>query len=59
MSPNEPAQPAKPQTDATHDGVAAEWNDEALQNLAGFFDVLIQMDLESKQSINKEETHEN
>lgn len=46
---NEPL-PAKPQNNATSNGVAAELSDEALHNLTGYFDVLIQMDLALKTS---------
>jgi hypothetical protein len=45
---NEP-NPAKPQAQAAKKGVAAELSDEAIGNLTGFFDVLIQMDLAQKQ----------
>ena len=41
--------PAEPQDNAANDGVAAELSDEAIHNLTGFFDVLIQMDFASKQ----------
>lgn len=41
--------PAEPQDNATNNGVAAELSDEAIHNLTGFFDVLIQMDFASKQ----------
>jgi len=41
--------PAEPQDNAANDGVAAELSDEAVRNLTGFFDVLIQMDFASKQ----------
>ena len=37
-----------PQEQAAHKGVAAELSTEALHNLAGWFDVLIQMDLAQK-----------
>jgi hypothetical protein len=40
---------AEPQDNAANDGVAAELSDEAIHNLTGFFDVLIQMDFASKQ----------
>ena len=41
--------PAEPQDNAANNGVAAELNDEAIHNLTGFFDVLIQMDFASRQ----------
>lgn len=41
--------PAEPQDNAANDGVAAELSDEAIHNLTGFFDVLIQMDFASRQ----------
>lgn len=47
MSTKEDPQPAEPQK-AANNGLAAELSDEALRNLTGFFDVLIQMDLEHK-----------
>jgi len=40
--------PAGTQDDAANDGVAAELSDEAIHNLTGFFDVLIQMDFAQK-----------
>ena len=40
--------PAQPQDNAANDGVAAELSDEAIRNLTGYFDVLIQMDLAAK-----------
>ena len=39
---------AKPQDNAANDGVAAELSDEAIRNLTGYFDVLIQMDFALK-----------
>lgn len=44
---NQP-QPAEPQEQATNKGVAAELSADALHNLTGWFDVLIQMDLAQK-----------
>ena len=41
--------PAEPHDNAANDGVAVELSDEAIHNLTGFFDVLIQMDFASKQ----------
>lgn len=39
--------PAKPHKNAANKGVGAELSDEAIRNLTGFFDVLIQMDFAS------------
>lgn len=41
--------PAEPHDNATNNGVTAELSDEAVRNLTGFFDVLIQMDFAQKQ----------
>lgn len=41
--------PAEPQDNAANNGVAAELSNEAIRNLTGFFDVLIQMDFAQKQ----------
>ena len=49
MSTNKKPLPAEPQDKAANDGVAAELSDEAIRNLTGFFDVLIQMDFAQKQ----------
>ncbi len=49
MSTNKKPLPAEPQENAANDGVAAELSDEAIRNLTGFFDVLIQMDFAQKQ----------
>lgn len=49
MATNNKPLPAEPQDNAANDGVAAELSDEAIHNLTGFFDVLIQMDFASKQ----------
>jgi hypothetical protein len=49
MSTKNKPLPAEPQSNAAKDGVAAELSDEAIHNLTGFFDVLIQMDFASKQ----------
>ncbi len=48
MSNEEEAQPVKPQSQATNKGVDIELSEEAVASLASYFDVLIQMDLESK-----------
>lgn len=44
MSTPNKSQPADPQEQAAKDGVATELSSEAIKNLTGFFDVLIQMD---------------
>lgn len=49
MSTNKKPLPTEPQDNAANDGVAAELSDEAIRNLTGFFDVLIQMDFAQKQ----------
>lgn len=49
MSTKNKPLPAEPQDNAAKDGVAAELSKEAIRNLTGFFDVLIQMDFASKQ----------
>ena len=49
MSTAKLAAPAEPQEPPKDDGAAAELSDEAIHNLTGFFDVLIQMDLALKQ----------
>lgn len=49
MSTDKKPLPAKPQYDAANNGVGAELSDEAIRNLTGFFDVLIQMDFALKQ----------
>ena len=41
-------QPVDPQEQAAHKGVATKLSAEALHNLTGWFDVLIQMDLAQK-----------
>ena len=45
MSTENEAQSAVPQSQATNSGVVAVLDEEALRNLTGFMDVLIQMDL--------------
>jgi hypothetical protein len=49
MSTDSKPLPAEPQKNAVNNGVYAELNDKATENLTGFFDVLIQMDLAQKQ----------
>ena len=41
--------PTKPQLHAANNGVAVELSKEAIANLTGYFDVLIQMDFAQKQ----------
>lgn len=41
--------PTEPHSNAVKEGVAVELSNEGLRNLAGYFDVLIQMDFASKQ----------
>lgn len=48
MSTKKEPLPAEPQDNAAKDGVAAELSDEAIRNLTGYFDVLIQMDFALK-----------
>lgn len=48
MSTNDQPQPAEPRKQAQEKGVPAVLSAEALHNLAGWFDVLIQMDLTQK-----------
>lgn len=45
---NQPA-PAEPHKKPRRNGTAAELSKEAIRNLTGFFDVLIQMDLAQQQ----------
>lgn len=49
MSTKKEPLPAEPQDNAANKGVAVELSDEAIRNLTGFFDVLIQMDFAQKQ----------
>ena len=56
MERNNNHQSAEPPKQATTKGVAVELNEEAIANLTGFFDVLIQMDLE--QQSNERDSHE-
>jgi len=55
MSTNKKPLPTEPHEQAAHNGVAVELNDEAVRNLTGFFDVLIQMDLAAKQGNERNE----
>lgn len=48
MSADEEAQSVKPHSQATNEGVDIELSEEAVASLASYFDLLIQMDLESK-----------
>jgi len=49
MSTKKEPLPAEPQGQAANDGVTDELSEEAVHNLTGFFDVLIQMDFALKQ----------
>ena len=59
MSTKKKPLPAEPQDNAANDGVAAELSDEAVRNLTGFFDVLIQMDFAQKQRNERNEENGN
>ena len=59
MSTKQEPLPAEPQDNAANKGVAAELSDEAIRNLTGFFDVLIQMDFAQKQKQRNERNDEN
>lgn len=48
MSIKKLPQPTKPQQQAANNGVAVELSKEALANLTGYFDILIQMDFAQK-----------
>lgn len=48
MSTKDQPQPVEPQEQAAQKGVTNELSAEALHNLAGWFDVLIQMDFAIK-----------
>ena len=48
-------QPTKPQLHAAKNGVAVELSKEAITNLTGYFDVLIQMDFAQKQRNERKE----
>ena len=50
---------AKPHNNAANNGVAAELSNEAIHNLTGFFDVLIQMDFAQKLKQRNERSSEN
>lgn len=49
MSTKKKPLPAETHKQASNNGRAAELNNEAIHNLTGFFDVLIQMDLTLRQ----------
>lgn len=51
---NQP-QPTKPQSHAANNGVVVELSKEAIANLTGYFDVLIQMDFAQKQRNERKE----
>lgn len=59
MSTNKKPLPTEPHEQAAHNGVAVELSDEAVHNLTGFFDVLIQMDLAAKQRNERNEEYGN
>lgn len=48
MSAKNQSKPTKLPRKAINNGVAVELNKEEIANLAGYFDVLIQMDLQKK-----------
>ena len=50
---------AEPQDNAANKGVTAELSDEAIRNLTGFFDVLIQMDFAQKQRNERNDEDDN
>jgi len=50
MTTDNKPEPAEPHEQAADNGVDAEFSAEALLNLTGWFDVLIQMDLAQKNS---------
>lgn len=58
MSTKKEPIPAEPQDNAANKGVAAELSSEAIYNLTGFFDVLIQMDFAHKQKQRNERNDE-
>ncbi len=59
MSTKKEPLPAEPQDNAANKGVAAELSDEAIRNLTGFFDVLIQMDFAQKQRNERNDEDDN
>lgn len=59
MSTKKEPLPAEPQDNAANKGVAAELSDEAIRNLTGFFDVLIQMDFAQKQRNERNDENDN
>lgn len=58
MSTNKEPLPTEAQEQAINIGVPVELSDEAIHNLTGYFDVLIQMDLAQKQSNERNEIDE-
>lgn len=58
MTAKKTPEPAASQQQAANDGVAVELSSEDIQNLTGFFDVLIQMDFALKER-NKDKRDEN
>lgn len=49
MSTDKRPKPARSQNNTKNNGVPAELNEGAIANLAGYLDVLVQMDLAQKQ----------
>ena len=58
MSTNNKPLTTKSPRNATTSGVTVELSGEAMRNLAGFFDVLIQMDLIQKQRNHMEKKYD-
>lgn len=59
MSTKKKSPAVKPTTKAAKNGLVAAMDNEAVQSLAGFFDILIQMDLEQKDVKKKRTNNEN
>lgn len=59
MSTDKKPLPAEPHNHAVNEGVAVELTSEGHQNLVGFFDVLIQMDLAAKKRNERNGEHDN
>lgn len=59
MSTDKKPLPAEPHNQAVNEGVAVELTSEAQRRLAGFFDVLIQMDLAAKKRNERNGEHGN
>ncbi len=58
MSNKKKSPAVKPNTKAAKNGLVAAMDDEAIKSLAGFFDILIQMDLEQKDVKKKRKNNE-